>query len=112
MNLTELAKRAGIHPDMVRYYEHLGILPPSERTRGGRRAYTEDHVERLVFIRTCRMVGISLQDIGRLLYFRDRPELARDEIVDLLDGHIARINDQLVELERVAEALRSLKGCP
>lgn len=111
IKIGELAKKAGTHPETVRYYERLGILPPPHRTPSNYRAYDESHLDRLLFIRKCRAVDITLDEVRRLLYFRDRPELACHEINELLDKHIARVDEQLAEMERLARALRGLRAC-
>ena len=50
LTVSMLAKRAGIHPDTVRYYERAGLLRPPARTRAGYRQYDESITERLRFI--------------------------------------------------------------
>lgn len=111
MRIGELALSAGTQPETVRYYERLGLLPQPERTEGNYRIYDEGHLERLRFIRNCRAVGITLEEVKRLLYFRDRPDLACHEINELLDTHIARVGKQLGELQRLEEYLRELRAC-
>lgn len=111
MKIGELAKKAGTQPETVRYYERIGVLPPPNRTSGNYRDYDGSHLERLLFIRNCRAVDITLEEVRRLLYFRDRPELACHEINELLEKHIARLDAQLDELTRLAQALRTLRAC-
>lgn len=111
MKIGELALSAGTQPETVRYYERLGLLPQPERTEGNYRIYDEGHLERLRFIRNCRAVGITLEEVKRLLYFRDRPDLACHEINELLDTHITRLGEQLGELHRLEDYLRELRAC-
>jgi Cd(II)/Pb(II)-responsive transcriptional regulator len=111
MRIGELARRAGSQPVTVRYYEGLGLLPQPERTEGNYRIYNEEHLERLRFIRNCRSIGMTLEEVRRLLYFRDRPELACHEINQLLDRHIDHLGQQLRDLHRLEEYLRELRAC-
>ena len=111
MRIGELASKAGSQPETVRYYERLGLLPPPERTEGNYRMYDEGHLERLRFIRNCRAVGMGLGEVQRLLYFRDRPELACHEINQLLDTHIAKVGEQFRELRRLEKYLLELRAC-
>lgn len=111
MQIGELAKRSGCQVETVRYYERLGLLPRPQRTAGNYRVYDEAHLERLRFIRNCRAVDMSLDDVHKLLYFRDRPELACLEINELLDTHIERLDDQVSELLRLQKYLRELRTC-
>jgi Cd(II)/Pb(II)-responsive transcriptional regulator len=111
MQIGELAKRSGCQAETVRYYERLGLLPQPERTTSNYRVYSEEHLERLRFIRNCRAIDMTLDDVHRLLYFRDRPDLACLEINELLDTHIERLDDQVRELLRLQEYLRDLRTC-
>jgi Cd(II)/Pb(II)-responsive transcriptional regulator len=111
MRIGELASKAGSQPETVRYYERLGLLPRPERSEGNYRIYDESHLDRLRFIRNCRAVGMTLEEVRRLLYFRDRPELACHEINQLLDTHIAHLEEQLRDLHRLEEQLRELRSC-
>jgi Cd(II)/Pb(II)-responsive transcriptional regulator len=111
MQIGELAKRSGCQAETVRYYEREGLLPQPERTTGNYRVYDEGHLERLRFIRNCRAVGITLEDVRRLLFFRDRPELACLEINELLDTHLARLDEQVEDLIRLRAYLRELRAC-
>jgi hypothetical protein len=45
--IGELAARAGLKADTLRYYERLGMISPAGRTTGGFRMYSADVVERL-----------------------------------------------------------------
>jgi Predicted transcriptional regulators len=111
MLIGELASKVGSQPETVRYYERLGLLPQPERTKGNYRIYDDAHLERLRFIRNCRAIGMTLEEVRRLLYFRDRPDLACHEINRLLDTHIARLEEQLRDLHRLEEYLRELRMC-
>jgi Cd(II)/Pb(II)-responsive transcriptional regulator len=111
VRISELADRAGTNKETVRHYENLGLLPKPDRTPGNYRAYDESDLERLRFIRNCREIGMTLEEVRRLLYFRDRPDLACYEINELLDKHIARVNQQLRDLTRLEASLRALRAC-
>lgn len=111
MRIGELARTAGISKETVRYYERLALLPQPDRTEANYRSYDDEHLERLRFIRNCRSIGMTLAEVLRLLYFRDRPELACLEINQLLDTHIARLRQQLRDLHRLEDYLSELRGC-
>jgi Cd(II)/Pb(II)-responsive transcriptional regulator len=111
MRIGELARKAGSQPETVRCYERLGLLPQPERSEGNHRIYDEQHLERLQFIRNCRAVGIPLDDIRRLLYSRNRPDLVCDEINQLIDTHIARLRAQISTLRGLENHLRGIRAC-
>lgn len=62
-SISEVEKRTDISSYTLRYYEKMGLLPPSKRKVGGRRMYTEDDVRFIKFIKSLKQTGMSLEDI-------------------------------------------------
>jgi Cd(II)/Pb(II)-responsive transcriptional regulator len=110
MKIGELAKRTGCEVETIRYYEREGLLPTPPRTGGNYRHYGEQDAERLLFIRHCRSLGMSLGDIRILQHFQVRPDLACDEIDALLDRHLQRTEQQIQSLQRLQSQLQSLRS--
>lgn len=106
--IGELAARSGLTPDALRYYERLGLLPPSQRTAGGFRVYPPAALDRLRFIKQAQTLGLSLQEIGALVSYTDRGGLKRCQRVhDLLQRKIVDLDTKLAELQ---EFRRTLQG--
>ena len=76
MKIGELAKAAHTQVETIRYYEREGLLPETARTDGNYRMYAEEHVDRLSFIRHCRGLDMTLDEIRVLLRFKDAPQVA------------------------------------
>ena len=74
VKIGELAKRTECPVETIRYYEREGLLPPAARSESNYRQYGDVHIERLQFIRHCRSLDMTLDEIQRLLSFRDAPE--------------------------------------
>jgi Cd(II)/Pb(II)-responsive transcriptional regulator len=110
VQIGELAEKAGIQPGTVRYYERIGLVPEPERTQGNYRVYTEEHLERLRFIRNCRLIGMALEEVRTLLHYWDNPDLTCHEINQMLDSRIAGLEAQLDELHRLEVYLRELRS--
>src|SRR4051794_11995040 len=66
MFIGELARRAGLRPSAIRYYEARGLLPEPERV-AGRRHYPEETLRTLSVIATAQRAGLSLDEAGELL---------------------------------------------
>jgi Cd(II)/Pb(II)-responsive transcriptional regulator len=121
MKIGELAKKAGCQVETVRYYEREGLLPAPARSEGNYRLYGSEHLERLVFIRNCRTLDMTLEEIQRLLSLRDIPHESCAGINALVDEHIehveARITslmalrDQLTELRERCRGTREAEDC-
>lgn len=67
MHIGEVAARTGLSLRTIRHYDEIGLLPPSGRTDGGFRLYSDDDVERLLLVRTLKPLGFSLETTGELL---------------------------------------------
>ena len=108
MNISVLARRAGISASGVRWYEAAGILPRPERRENGYRQYSEADLARLTMILTLRRLGLSPTEAGRLAGsfggHGDDPGLA----ATLAQQH-RRIARQREELERLEVELADLE---
>ncbi|NEX59912.1 Cd(II)/Pb(II)-responsive transcriptional regulator [Noviherbaspirillum galbum] len=109
MRIGELAKRAGTDVETVRYYERSGLIKEPARNTAGYRAYREDQLERLQFIRHCRSLQMSLADIRVLLDLKDDPAAGCEEVNRLLDHHIERIREQVMALRQLETQLTTLR---
>lgn len=67
----EVAQRAGVNPQTLRYHERRGILPRPERTSGGHRDYPARTVDLVWFIKHAQDLGYSLSDVEGLLQLAD-----------------------------------------
>jgi MerR family redox-sensitive transcriptional activator SoxR len=67
LSISEVAKQVGLRPSTIRYYEHIGILPPALRVSGQRR-YDVSALHRLVVVQRARQTGFSLEEIRELFF--------------------------------------------
>jgi Cd(II)/Pb(II)-responsive transcriptional regulator len=110
LKIGELAKQTGTPVETVRYYEREGLLLEAVRSQMNYRLYTDAHVERLQFIRHCRSLDMTLEEIRTLLKFRDAPDENCSEVNALLDEHIGHVTDRIRELKSLAQNLRGLRS--
>lgn len=110
MKIGKLAQATGCKVETVRYYEQAGLLPPPQRSESNYRLYGQPHVERLHFIRHCRALDLSLEEIRVLLNYRDHPELACDEVNQLVDQHVEKLDQQLRQLTQLKQRLLALRS--
>ena len=109
MKIGELANSTGTPVDTVRYYEREGLLPTPSRSASNYRQFGAAHVERLGFIRNCRALDMTLDEIRVLLRFRDAPADNCAGVNTLLEGHIGHVADRIAELQVLEQQLRRLR---
>jgi DNA-binding transcriptional MerR regulator len=91
MKIGELANLTQTQVETIRYYEREGLLPETARTGGNYRIYGDAHAARLSFIRHCRGLDMTLDEIRILLHFKDAPSENCGEVNALLDEHIGHV---------------------
>ncbi|MEV5596256.1 MerR family transcriptional regulator [Streptomyces sp. NPDC052496] len=105
MLIGEVARRSGVSARMLRHYESLGLVRPSERTGSGYREYSAEDVRRIFHIESLRSLGLSLREIGRAL---DEPGFTPAALVDDLirqtRERIAAETELLTRLRRIDAA--------
>lgn len=109
--IGELAERSGCLVETVRYYERIGLLPEPVRAANNYRAYSDEHAERLQFIRHCRALDMSIDEIRELVEIRSRPESTCTGVNELLDRHIGHITERIEALRALEVQLRHLRSC-
>jgi Cd(II)/Pb(II)-responsive transcriptional regulator len=110
LKIGALAQRANCQAETIRYYEREGLLPVPARTQGNYRVYGPVHVERLSFIRHCRSLDMTLDEIRTLLDFCDAPARNCAEVSSVLDAHIHHVADRISQLRSLERQLKDLRG--
>ena len=109
MKIGELAKLTDCQVETIRYYEREGLLPEPARSEGNYRLYTQAHVERLTFIRNCRSLDMTLEEIRSLLGLRDSPQDQCESVNALIDEHIHHVKARIDGLLALQEQLLDLR---
>lgn len=109
MKIGELAKVTKCTTETIRYYEKSGLLPTPERNESNYRLYNQTHEYRLNFIRNCRSLAMSHEEIRRLLTLMDKPPADCSDVNHLLDEHINHVDTRLQELIELKEQLNHLQ---
>jgi DNA-binding transcriptional MerR regulator len=108
----QLAQRAQINLETVRFYEQEGLLNPPSRTASGYRKFAESAIDRLVFVKRAKALGFSLGEIRELLVIQDGHPDAYVEVRDLLRNKLAIVRAKMTELEKLeAHLSTALRKC-
>ncbi len=109
MKIGELARRTDCTVETIRYYEREGLLPEPQRSEGNYRQYGERHVEQLVFIRNCRLLDMTHNEIRELLQLRRRPEASCGDVNGLIEAHIEHVGERIAALNQLQQQLLELR---
>lgn len=115
MKIGELAHETGLTTKTIRYYEDIGLIPEPARDHNDYRDYSDEAVERLLFIRDAQATGLTLTEIGSILQLREEGHGTCTHVVELLethlrelDKHIRDLRDTRTELAAMTARARSL----
>lgn len=110
--VAELARRAEVSPDTVRYYERVGLVRSAYRSAAGYRHYGEAELDRLRFIQGAQRLGLRLREIRELLDVRDTGECPCEPAETLLKRRVGEIDQEIsrlaglrTDLERMLAAI-------
>jgi len=110
MKIGELSSASGTAVETIRFYERETLLPTPQRTESNYRVYTQEHADRLGFIRQCRNLDMTLDEVRVLLRFRDAPKADCGEVNTLLDEHIGHVAQRISDLRKLEQELRALRA--
>ncbi len=104
--IGELARRAGISPDTIRFYERAGLMPRPDRSGAGYRHYTPECAARLGFIRKAQALGMSLDEVKRLLRLRESGTPPCGLVIEFASGRLRKVELELAGLQRFRDSLK------
>src|SRR5712691_10025168 len=105
LSIGQVARRAGVGVETVRFYEREGLLEEPPRRASGYRQYSQEVVKRLGFIQRAKALGFSLKEISELLMLRVDAQTSCEEVKQRTEAKIAEVERKLVELQRMRQAL-------
>jgi DNA-binding transcriptional MerR regulator len=112
MQIGRVAKKIGLTPDAIRFYERNALLPRPPRTPGGFRQYGESDVETLAFIRRVQGLGFALSEIRGLLNLRGNRLQQCAPVRRQLQDKLVQVQQKLDDLQRLQHELRmALRSC-
>ena len=98
MRIGEVAKRSGLSPPTVRYYEDIGLVSPPARAPNGYRDYEPEVVDRLRFVRDAQDSGLTLAEIASILELRAQGEPTCHHTIELMERHLEDVDRQIKSL--------------
>lgn len=106
--IGEVARRADVNKDTVRYYEERELIPKPDRRRSGYRIFTQRHIDQIKFIKRAQQLGFTLKEIKELLELRMDEETSCSEIKKEAQAKYQDVSKKIEDLQRIKETLTDL----
>lgn len=110
LTIGEVARRAGLNPSAIRYYEAEGVLPEPARVSGQRR-YDQDVLRRLEVVEVAKRVGFSLEEVRALLATADDGTPAHDRIRELAARKLPEVDALIARAQAIRDWLAAADAC-
>ena len=108
MRIGQVANRAGVNVETLRYYERRGLLPEPARAASGYRRYPDDSVQVVRFIKRAQQLGFSLSEIEDLLRLAGGGPQSCREVRALANAKIADMERRIASLQAMRRSLLAL----
>jgi MerR family mercuric resistance operon transcriptional regulator len=108
MTRGEVAEKAGVNPETLRYYERKELIPTPRRSDEGFRLHDDSYVDRLRFIRRAKDLGFTLAEIKGLLDLRVDDEATCRDVQAQAEEKLDDVKEKIHDLQRIRDALTQL----
>jgi len=100
-----LARRTGVNIETIRYFERVGLLDKPDRTEGGHRVYSEQHIRALSFIKRSRDLGFAQDEVRAILNLGGPDGACCDEVREIASRHLEKVRHKIADLARLEHLL-------
>ncbi|TYP93605.1 MerR family transcriptional regulator, mercuric resistance operon regulatory protein [Fodinibius salinus] len=106
--IGDVAKRADVNKETVRYYEKRDLIPKPDRRRSGYRIFTQRHIDQIRFIKRAQQLGFTLSEIKELLELRMNANTTCPEIKSEAQEKYRDVREKIEDLRRIQKTLTDL----
>lgn len=120
--IGQIAQRAGVTKETIRYYEREGLVEEPPRRKSGYRQYSDEAIERIKFIKRIQELGFSLKEVKQILTMVENDTDSCTNLSQLTRQKMAAIQEKIEHLEKSKAVLKkmtqactgrdTLKACP
>lgn len=106
--IGEVARRADVHRETVRYYERRNLIDKPARRRSGYRIFTQRHIDQIRFIKRSQELGFTLSEIEELLALRLDDSTSCDHVRQKAESKLEDVQLKMQDLQRISAVLGDL----
>ncbi len=104
----ELAKRAGVNVETLRFYEREGLIPEPPRRMSGYREYPAESIQLIRFIKRAQELGFSLREVRELLALRVEAGTTCADVRQKASEKVSEVRQKIADLQAIERALGTL----
>lgn len=108
LSIGQVAQRANVNIQTIRYYERVGLIPKAERKESGYRKFSLEDVLRIQFIKHAQAAGFLLKEIKELLAIKVDSDTTCDDVRNLAEKKIMEIDEKIRHMQEMKQTLENL----
>ena len=108
MNIGQAATASGVSAKMIRHYESIGLVQKPARTASNYRAYSDNDVHTLRFVKRARALGFSMEEIRELVGLWKSKARSSAAVKRIAGKHVEALQQKIAELKSMAMTLEHL----
>jgi DNA-binding transcriptional MerR regulator len=108
LSIGEMSRSAGVKVPTIRYYEQMGLIGAPERSEGNQRRYERADLERLMFIKHGRDLGLTIDAIRELLDLSGHPERPCAHADRIAAEHLSSVREKIARLRKLETELERI----
>ncbi|NGX42172.1 MAG: Mercuric resistance operon regulatory protein [Chlamydiae bacterium] len=105
----QIAKKAGVNVETLRFYEKKRLIPEPMRMESGYRKYPEETIHRIQFIKNAQKLGFTLKEIKELLSITLVTKKQCQQVKGEIDHKLMEVDEKIKQLQEISDALKSLR---
>ncbi|OTG73941.1 transcriptional regulator [Acinetobacter terrae] len=103
-----MAEKTRLCIDDIRFYEKKQLIQPSSQADNNYLYYDDETLKRLIFIKRCRVLDMSLKEIELLIELEQKPDQDYCVVNNVIDEHLKHIESKISELQKFQLQLQQL----
>ncbi|MFN8673818.1 MAG: MerR family transcriptional regulator [Candidatus Sericytochromatia bacterium] len=103
--IKDISELLDLNPKTIRFYEDEGIIPKAKRNKSNYRVYTTHDVNRIAFVKKARALGISIEDIKKIIAIREGGELPCCTVISILERNEKELEEKIQEMQNFKDKI-------
>ena len=109
LQIGEVSKKTGFSIHAIRYYEKIGLIHPPARSAGGFRVYSQETIDKILFIKRAQSFGLTLEEIKNIMRCGDKGlEPCCTMVTKFFENKILEFENKISELQKTKKRLKTL----